>query len=336
MRARVAAVLAILFAAVVVASQAGCVVSRGFAPLFGSPAKLASRVTDPVRPEARIAVLWVGHATMLLQIDDKFVLTDPVFTETVGVLSRRLVEPGLAPEALPPLDAVIVSHMHYDHLSQSSLAMVASKARALVLPEGGLVYVPGVPIPARELRRFERWESGGLAITAVPVKHVGWRYGLDAQWRTYGFTGYVIEYHGLTVYFGGDTAYCPACFGAVRTRFPHIDLALVPIAPIAPRSFMRHTHVDPEEALATFDGLGARVMVPMHFDTFVNSEDVPGAARSVLEGLVREHGMQDRVAILRIGEQRVIVPRTAPGGQMGVAPRAPSEPPDPAIRAPSR
>src|SRR5689334_23879198 len=98
------------------------------------PAKVANKIRDPRRADARLSVLWIGHATALVQIDDVFILTDPVFTRTVGQLSPRLVEPGLAPADLPPLAAVVVSHMHFDHLSYDSLAMIEDKTPILLLP----------------------------------------------------------------------------------------------------------------------------------------------------------------------------------------------------------
>ena len=277
--------------------------------LVTAPRPVKSRVTAPTRPEARLAVLWVGHATALVQLDDKFILTDPVFTSTVGLLSRRLVEPGIDPAHLPPIDAVVISHMHFDHLSLGSLETIGPKVRHLFVPQGGLVYVPGMPFPTDELARWQSWEHEGLRITAAPVAHVGFRYGAD-QWMTTSFTGWVIEYHGLTVYFGGDTAYHGALFREARRRFPTIDLALFPIAPIAPREYMQRTHVDPPEALQAFLDLGARWFVPVHYDTFVNSSDAPGEAIRALEQARKDKGV-DRAAVqvLGIGEQRVLVPR---------------------------
>ncbi len=83
---------------------------------FGRERQLKSKIQDPIRPDARLAVLWVGHATAHIQIDNKFVLTKPVVTDTVGPLSPRLVEPRIDVEAWPPLDAVLVSHRHFDHM----------------------------------------------------------------------------------------------------------------------------------------------------------------------------------------------------------------------------
>jgi len=267
--------------------------------------KVESKIVDPVRPGAELAVLWVGHATVLVQIADKFVLTDPVFTDTVGQVSKRLVEPGLDAENLPPLDLVLVSHMHFDHLSLGSLERIEPKVRDLVVPARGLVYVPGFSFRTWELETWESWERDGLRVTAVPVRHNGFRYGLDGDWMTTSYTAYVIEYAGHTVYFGGDTAMTRG-FRATAQRFPGIELAILPIAPIHPREFMCRSHLDPAEAVEAFVELRARTLVPMHYDTFVNSFDELGEAPRALAKAASARGLTDRVMTLRVGEQRVL------------------------------
>ncbi len=284
-------------------ATAGC---AGF--MFSTPRPLARRIEQPRRDDARLAVLWVGHATALVQMDDRFVLTDPFFTSSAGEVSVRLQEPGLDPANLPPLDAVVVSHMHFDHLSLGSLDAIEGKTRRLLVPRGGTVYIPNYAFEVRELSTWASFEERGLRVTAVPVKHVGFRYGIDAAWMTDTFTGYVFEYHGLTVYFAGDTAYDGDRFRATAAVFPRIDLALIPIAPIHPRQYMDATHVDPAEALRAFLDLGARTMVPIHFDTLVNGFDAPGEARATLQREMRRRGLgEDRIRILPIGGQAVIV-----------------------------
>ncbi|HEY3817578.1 MAG TPA: MBL fold metallo-hydrolase [Polyangiaceae bacterium] len=290
---------------------AACLLATGCSGfLFSRTRPVANRITQPRRPDARLAVLWVGHATVLVQMDDKFILTDPLLESTVGQLTRRLQEPGIDPADLPPLDAVVVSHMHFDHLSLGSLDAIERKVHRLVVPQGGLVYVPNYAFDARELPTWQSLEEGGLRITAVPVKHVGFRYGLDAAWMKTSFTGYVFEYHGLTVYFSGDTAYDTERFRQTAARFPGIDLALMAIAPIHPRTLMEATHVDPSEALQAFVDLGARTMVPIHYDTLVNGFDAPGEAAAALRKAMKERALgEDRVRILPIGGQAIIVPR---------------------------
>lgn len=321
MRARLTSALAGLVACALAlgaaVTQSGCavlpIVTRNIGNLGHTPAKVAHKVKDPVRKDARLAVLWVGHATALVQIDDKVILTDPVFTTSVGQVSTRLVEPGLEVSSVPEVDAVLVSHMHPDHLSLGSLELLSPKIRHLAMPRGGLTYLTDFPFDAFELGTWERWEKDGLRITAVPVKHVGFRYGVDDAWTQDAFTGYVVEYHGLRVWFGGDTAYDSAAFVETGRRFPSLDLALMPIAPAEPRDFMRKTHIGPEEAVQVFLDLGAKRMVPVHRDTFVNSTDAPGdaLARFLAEAKARNLP-EGSVQVVDFGEQKVLVPKSAP------------------------
>jgi len=269
---------------------------------------VAHQVVDPKRPEARLAALWVGHATVLLQLDDRFVLTDPVFSHTLSQASPRLVEPGLDPERLPPLAAVVISHMHFDHLSFGSLDRVEQRTPIVLVPPGVRASMPRYAFEIRELETWASYEHDGLRVTAVPVQHIGGRYALDSAFETRAFTGYVFEYHGLSVYFGGDTAYIPSAFQATRARFPNLALALLPICPDAPRDFMQYTHESPNQALDAFTLLGAQRMIPIHFDTYINSDDAFGACPRELRERMQARGLSDeQVQILAIGEQRVLI-----------------------------
>jgi len=302
--------LALALAAPSLGCTVGTVLARNADALVATPAPVPHRINRPFRADARLAVLWIGHATALVQIDDKLILTDPVFTDTVGQLSRRLVEPGLLPEALPHVDAVLISHMHADHLSIGSLERIERKVGFLVVPQKGTVYVPDFRFETVELPSWQTFERGGLRVTAVPVKHSGFRWVVDGEWMTTSFTGYVIEYHGLTVYFGGDTAYTKESFTATRARFPTLDVALLPISPINPRALVKNSHMDPREALWAFRDLGARWMVPIHFGTFVNSTDAPEEPVRVLrQEMAAQRVTEEEVRVLAIGEQQVLVAR---------------------------
>jgi N-acyl-phosphatidylethanolamine-hydrolysing phospholipase D len=285
----------------------GRAAGRAAGSLFESP-RPVKKLTNPIDKNARLAVLWIGHATALVQIDDKVILTDPVFASTVGQVSKRLVEPGLDPENLPPIDAVLISHVHFDHLSLGSLDTIERKVRMLLMPRGGVTYLTDFSFPVLELRPWQAWEKDGLRVTAAPVDHVGFRYATDDAWMSESFTGYVIEYHGLKVYFGGDTAYDQKLFVDAGLRFPSIDVALLPIGPIEPRDFMRRFHMDPAEALQAFFDLGAKRMVPIHYDTFVNSTDDVGDALKQLHAAEKKWDLQKREVVpIAIGERRVFV-----------------------------
>ena len=275
--------------------------------LVVDPVPAPHHQATPRDPAARLAVTWVGHATTLLQLGDKMVLTDPVLTTTVGLISRRNVAPGIDAEHMPALDAVLISHLHFDHLSLGSLELIEPKIRKLYMPEGGLVYLTDFSFDAYDVAPWETAETDGLRITAVPAKHNGWRYVLDGAWM-HAFAGWIVQYDGLTVFFAGDTGYGEH-FRAIHARFPHIDLALLPIAPIHPRGFMQRVHMDPAEALQAFDDLGADHMVPMHFDTFVNGTDTDGEARETLKTLVAQRGLGGKVSILEIGERAAFLER---------------------------
>jgi len=298
--------------AVLPGCRIGRAVTRSASALVSSPREVKQN-KHPVAKDARLAVVWVGHATALIQIEDKVILTDPVFTNTVGQLSKRLVQPGIDAKDLPPLDAVLISHMHFDHLSLGSLEMIAPKVRTLLLPRAGTAYLTDFSFPAYELGTWQSWEKDGLRISAAPVHHPGYRYGLDEGWMTESATAYVIEYKGIKVYFGGDSAYDQINYVQTAERFPKIDLALLPIGPIEPRDIMRRVHLDPREALQAFIDLDAQTMVPIHYDTFVNSTDNPG-----------------EVVPLAIGERRIFIKpgegKAPPKADPSPAPTAPKAP----------
>ncbi|MBX3189838.1 MAG: MBL fold metallo-hydrolase [Labilithrix sp.] len=328
---------ALIGLALVAALASGCAIARAggraAGSLFESPRKV-DKLRSAVDPEARLAISWVGHATVLVQMDDKLILTDPVFTPTVGQVSKRLVEPGIDPKTLPALDAVVVSHMHFDHLSLGSLDMIEPKVRTLLMPRGGVTYLTDFSFPVVELRTWQAWEKDGLRITAAPVDHVGYRYGIDDAWMKESFTGYVIEYHGMTVYFGGDTAYEQRMFAETGMRFPDIDVALLPIGPIEPHDLMRRFHMDPAQAVRAMFDLGAKRMVPIHYDTFINSTDAPGDALAMLEATKAKTVMAGKEIVeIPIGQRRVFLkkgegPDEARGFAVPASPVDPSPPPE--------
>lgn len=282
---------------------------RMFSQIPAGIETVENKIANPLRQNVGLSVLWVGHATVLIQIHDKVFITDPIFTNTVGMIAKRLVEPGIDPTSLSKLDYTLISHIHLDHFSYASLDDLPKDGK-LVLPFGGLSYTPEFGFKeTRELRAWEVMEEEGVRITAVPVRHFAGRYGFDTPWmRDRGFTGYVIEYRGSTIFFGGDTGYDSEIFKEIGRKFS-IDVALIPISPIEPRDFMQRVHVDPNEAVQVFEDLQAKILIPMHHRTFVQGFDAkPTTPQEALLKIVDQKGLQQKVIVLAIGEQRILTP----------------------------
>ena len=217
------------------------------------------------------AITFIGHSSFLIQTGGRALLVDPVFATRLIVL-RRQRRPGVRVRDLPPIDAVLLTHAHMDHLNRPSLRAINRAMRRRGLPAPVAIVPPGVEDLVRTLgfRRVESlgwWQStqvvAGLTITATPARHWGARLFHDAH---RGFGGYVIHAEGAPVlYHSGDTAYFRGFTDIARRLHP--EIALLPIGAYFPDSY-RSVHTSPEDALEAFQDLGARVMIPMHYNTF--------------------------------------------------------------------
>lgn len=274
---------------------------------------------DPeARPPLRVArgeigVTFIGHATVLIELDGVTILTDPVLSDRLFVL-KRLVSPGLPAGGLPPLDVVLVSHGHHDHLDVAThRRLVKCRTIAVVAKNlGDLVESAGYE-KIVELAWNDTIEHKGVRITSLAVNHWGTR-GLLPDRR--GYTGFLIEGESGAVFFPGDTAYTPL-FGEYGARFS-IDVAILPIGAYRPASF-RRVHMNPEDALQAFLDLKARYLVPIHWGTFSLSYEPPDEPPRWIRELAAASGVESRLALLEHGEGRVFPPAASS--------RVPSAPP---------
>jgi len=273
---------------VLACAAVGCAAARHEPAVRGMP------IDDP---DAALSAVWVGHATVLLRMGRRFVLTDPNLGGDILVV-RRVTPASLKPGELPPLDVALVSHLHADHFDTWTLRRMSHRTE-VIYPRGGESYMGSVDQPTRGLKPWETFERGGLRITAVPVHHGGGRYLVDALWN-HASTGYVIEGAGRTVFFAGDTGYDPNAFKEIGRRFRGIDLALIPIAPAKGKN---RNHTDPKEALQIFEDVGARYMIPIHFEAYHSTAVPIDVPRKMLEAEVERRGLGDRVFALRTGER---------------------------------
>jgi L-ascorbate metabolism protein UlaG (beta-lactamase superfamily) len=253
-------------------------------------------------PHGRIAVTSIGHSTFLIRTASAVLLTDPVFTSHAGPFGRfgprRVRPPGIASSSLPPIDLVLVSHNHYDHLQPGSLQRFHETA-SFVAPLGvtpQLRLPPDQPSASaasgfKRIHELDWWQTtrvGEAQITAVPAQHFSARTPWDRN-RTL-WCGYVVQIDGLTVYFAGDTGYAPH-FRQIAARFPRIDVALLPIGAYEPRWFMIYAHMNPEEAVRAHVDLHARVSIGMHFGTFHLTDEAIDAPLRALEQSRQAHGV---------------------------------------------
>ncbi|SDD36126.1 MBL fold metallo-hydrolase [Belnapia rosea] len=227
-------------------------------------------------PAGRIGATFIGHASFLIQLGGRCILVDPVWSERASPLTfagpRRVRAPGQRLEDLPGCDLLLVSHNHYDHLDLPTLREVRRRwsppaitglANARHLAKAGIQ-------AATELDWWQSTEMAGLRITYVPAQHFSARTLFDRNCSLWG--GFVIQSGDATVYFAGDSGWCPH-FAEIAARFPRIDLALLPIGAYEPRFFMRTQHMDPGEAVEAHRALGARRSIGMHFGTFAGLTD---------------------------------------------------------------
>jgi L-ascorbate metabolism protein UlaG (beta-lactamase superfamily) len=208
-------------------------------------------------------------------MDGLNILTDPTWAErsapVVGVRRRR--PPGLRLDELPPIDVVLVSHDHHDHMNLETLARLeAAWAPAVYTALGNAPWLTRRGIaPARDL---DWWQTALVArdvtVTAVPARHMSGRGLLDHDRRLW--CGFVVSGPSGSVYFAGDTGW-GAHFASIGEAFPRLRLALLPIGGFEPAWYMREQHMGPDDAVQAHRVLGAATSVPMHFGTFPNAAD---------------------------------------------------------------
>ncbi|MBW5486123.1 MBL fold metallo-hydrolase [Streptomyces bambusae] len=241
-----------------------------------------------------VGVTWAGHASWVLRLGGLTVLTDPVWSRRIIATPARMTPVGVRWQDLPPVDAVVISHNHYDHLDAPTLRRLP-RHTALFVPAGlgrwcrrrGFTRVT-------ELDWWEAAELDGVRFDFVPAHHWSKRSLFDTCRSLWG--GWVLtdtrDAARKKVYFAGDTGY-GHWFGEIGRRHPGIDLALLPIGAYAPRWWLHDVHADPEEAVQACLDLGAHRMAPMHWATFVLS------AEPVMEPLLRVRAAWDRAGLPR-------------------------------------
>jgi L-ascorbate metabolism protein UlaG (beta-lactamase superfamily) len=256
-----------------------------------------------------LRVTYIGHATLLIEIGGKRLLTDPNFDPALGKFLPRVSAPGIALEALPKLDAILLTHAHADHLSFDSLDALPADIPLFAPPAiakwlGKQGYHHAAPIAPGEATKLD-----DVTIRAASATHEGSRYGVD-RWRG-GANMYLIETNKTSAFFAGDTALTPGTTGLVENHLVssgrNLDLALLPIghAPWWKPGF-RKGHLTSTDALTLFERLKARYFIPYHWGTFDHVTSTAFDAIDRLRATLENHPLHPAVKILEPGTTFVL------------------------------
>ncbi len=232
------------------------------------PASIPDIAHDPL-------IVWLGHSTFLIQLNGVTILTDPIFGNLSPFFPRLLSLP-CAPEQLPAIDVVLLSHNHPDHTNVTSLKrLTPDKKRWYGVCQGDGSWLASKITGT--FQEFSWWEqmtittdAGEIVVTFLPAHHWSARSFFDRNRSLWG--SWMIQGGGKTIYFGGDTAYWDH-FAAIAQHFKTIDVALLPIGPCEPSNVILRTHMSPEQATQAFIDLRANHFIPMHWGTYPFGRD---------------------------------------------------------------
>ncbi|MEK3663922.1 MBL fold metallo-hydrolase [Paenibacillus sp. FSL F4-0236] len=264
-------------------------------------------------------ITWIGHSTFFLQYEGMNIITDPIWARRLG-FEKRLGQPGIPLSEVPPIDLILISHSHYDHLHIASIRKLYRAGTTLVVPVG---------LKRKMLRKgfhncveMEWWQEiklGKIKLSFVPTQHWTRRTPWDTNTSHWG--GYILEpadsgnqKSSPNLYFAGDSGYFPG-FKEIGSRYK-IDIALMPIGAYEPEWFMTSQHVNPEEAVQAFLDVGAETMIPMHYGTFRLADDTAREALDRMENARVKHAISDeRIRILGYGETLVVQKENRTSGE---------------------
>ena len=293
------------------------------------PPRSAFTLATPDFPSPRadatqLVLTWVGHSTFLIQLGGLNILTDPMWSARASPVPfmgpKRWVEPGIAFDSLPPIDVILLSHDHYDHLDSATVHRLAAsypEARWLSpLRLGRFLRERGADA-VTEMDWWEELTMHGVRFACTPAQHHSARGIRDRRRSLWCSWTIVSDSHRL--FFAGDTGYFPD-FGAIGKRYGPFDATLLPIGGYLPRDYMRFVHMDPAEAVRAFRELNVvgskecdRVLVPMHWGTFKLTDEAMDEPPKLLERAWKEMGEgAGTLSLLKHGETTSMTRRELP------------------------
>lgn len=274
-----------------------------------------------------LRVTFVNHATVLIQMDSLNILTDPIWSGRASPVGwygpKRHRPPGIRFEDLPPIDVVLVSHNHYDHMDVETLQRLDSAFHPRIITGlGNAAFLARQGIPA--VQDVDWWQSTrvsrGVTISGVPAQHWSARW-INDKWRTL-WLGFVIEGPSGALYFAGDTGF-GEFFPIIREKFGPFRLAMLPIAPGRPRDAMAPRHMSASDAVRAYQVLGASTAMALHFGTFQQGDDSESEpVDSLRQAIADARPCEIRFWALRNGEARLVPALADSTVRAGCTPRA--------------
>lgn len=253
---------------------------------------------------------WLGHASFLIRLGGKYILTDPYLTDYAapvpGILFKRIVPPGISISSLPKIDVIVVSHNHYDHLDTRTLSQLPNKESIqIVVPlKLGKIFKKLGFKHICELDWHEAWSDEGLNITALPAIHFSQRKLFDRNESLWA--GFEIKFENKNLFFSGDTAYSEL-FKEVGEEYGPFSHAMIGIGAYLPANLMRSVHVTPEEAVQIGQDIQAKRLVGMHWGTLqLTDEPIFEPAQRFVEAGSKMGYNDEDLWILNIGETRLL------------------------------
>jgi L-ascorbate metabolism protein UlaG (beta-lactamase superfamily) len=229
-----------------------------------------SRADFDAAPASGLRVTWLGHATALVEIDGVRVLTDPVWSERVSpsdwIGPRRFFEPPLPMDQLPPIDTVVVSHDHYDHLDMKTIEALAARGAHFLVPLGVGAHLESWGVSPERIDELDWDESrmvGEVVVTLAPARHFSGRGFTDRDATLWG--SWVLAGPSHRVYYSGDSGYFEG-YREIGARCGPFDATLMSLASYGPT--WPHVHMTPEELVRAHVELGGRTLIPVHWATF--------------------------------------------------------------------
>jgi N-acyl-phosphatidylethanolamine-hydrolysing phospholipase D len=261
-----------------------------------------------LKQNKQYTITWVGHSTCFIQFEGLNILTDPVWSDKVGPVSwvgdARASDPGITLEKLPPIDVVLISHNHYDHLDEQTILTLAKNPNTKFF----------VPLRVRDwfedrgisnVEELDWWEGvtyRDLKIICAPAQHFSGRWVSDRNATLW--CSWVLLGKGRRLYFGGDSGYFNG-FAEIGRKFGPFDLALLPIGAYEPRELMKPIHMNPADAVQAFHDLKGKKMLAIHWGTFKQTDEpLEEPPKKLREEIEKRKLLPENFFLFMIGETR--------------------------------